>query len=100
MKCYVVFKGRRLGVYNTWAECHDQISRYPGNLHQTYRCRNEAEAALAKYEAMQPPNQQAYVKEGWKQPSEMKIASKWTWKDAIISILVVVVLIQSYVLYH
>jgi len=49
-KFYVVFVGRKAGVYLTWAECHSQVSGYPNNLHNSYGSYHEAEQALADYQ--------------------------------------------------
>nr|WP_256497984.1 RNase H1/viroplasmin domain-containing protein [Sinobaca sp. H24] len=29
-KFYVVWKGRKPGIYNTWPECQKQVKGYPG----------------------------------------------------------------------
>ncbi|XLT02983.1 hypothetical protein HN51_052334 [Arachis hypogaea] len=36
-ECYVVFRGRTPGIYNTWEAAEQQVSGYPRNLHRRYR---------------------------------------------------------------
>ncbi|XLT50802.1 hypothetical protein HN873_043406 [Arachis hypogaea] len=36
-KCYVVFRRRTPGIYNTWEAAEPQVSGYPRNLHRQYR---------------------------------------------------------------
>jgi len=35
-KFYVVWKGHQPGVYDTWAECQQQIQNYPGALYKSF----------------------------------------------------------------
>ncbi|KAK3230008.1 hypothetical protein Dsin_001889 [Dipteronia sinensis] len=39
---YVVFKGRRTGVYNSWPECHEHIDGFPGASYQKFNSTDEA----------------------------------------------------------
>jgi viroplasmin and RNaseH domain-containing protein len=48
-KFYVVFVGRKPGVYLSWEDCHPQVDRFPGNLHKSYRSYHEAEHAFAEF---------------------------------------------------
>lgn len=50
-KCYVVWAGRKPGIYTSWAECQAQISGFADAKYKSYESRSAAE--------------QAY-KEGWK----------------------------------
>ena len=47
-KFYVVWEGRRPGVYTTWAEASEQIHGYAGAIHRAYPTRAAAEAAFAR----------------------------------------------------
>ncbi|KAL6840304.1 hypothetical protein ACP4OV_030114 [Aristida adscensionis] len=49
MGWYVVFRGRKPGVYDSWAGCSDQVSGYPNNSYNGFRSREEAVAAYAAY---------------------------------------------------
>ena len=48
-KAYVVFRGRRPGVYNSWAECHAQVNGFKGCLFQSYNTLDEAQDAWTSY---------------------------------------------------
>lgn len=51
-KYYVVWKGRRTGVFRTWAECEAATKGYRGAQFKAFESRAEAERALrAGYEA-------------------------------------------------
>ncbi len=43
---YVVWKGRRAGVFETWDECAVQVNGYPGAEYKGFDSRADAEAAL------------------------------------------------------
>jgi len=45
-KYYVVWKGRRAGIYRTWDECAAQVSGYPGAQYKAFDSLPAAEAAL------------------------------------------------------
>jgi len=48
-KYYVVFAGRKPGVYDTWEECNKQVNGYSGAVFRSYRTKAEAEKALDTY---------------------------------------------------
>lgn len=51
-KSYVVWVGRRPGVYDTWAACEAQVSGFPGARFMAFERRGEAEQAFGVgYEA-------------------------------------------------
>ena len=39
---YVVFVGRRHGVYDSWAECQKNVLLYKGSVYKSYTFREEA----------------------------------------------------------
>ncbi len=45
-KFYVVWKGRRTGIFKTWDECSAQVSGYPGAEYKSFDSLPAAEAAL------------------------------------------------------
>jgi len=50
-KYYVVWKGRKKGVFATWAECETQVKGFVGAQYRAFESRALAEAALkGKYE--------------------------------------------------
>ncbi len=44
-KYYVVWKGRRPGIFSTWEECSAQVSGYPGARYKAFDTRLQAERA-------------------------------------------------------
>ena len=50
-KYYVVWKGRKTGIFTTWAECEKQVKGFVGAQYKAFSSSLEAEAAfLAKYD--------------------------------------------------
>lgn len=50
-KYYVVWKGRKTGVFTTWAECEKQVKGFIGAQYKAFERETEADAAyLARYE--------------------------------------------------
>ena len=50
-KYYVVWKGRKTGIFTTWAECDKQVKGFVGAQFKAFESEAEADAAyLAKYE--------------------------------------------------
>jgi ribonuclease HI len=65
-KYYVVWKGRKTGVFTTWAECEKQVKGFVGAKFKAFESVKEAEVAfLAEYENY-----------------EGKVASQGKWKLA------------------
>ncbi|NPA35704.1 MAG: ribonuclease H, partial [Chlorobi bacterium] len=46
-KYYVVWKGRKTGIFDSWAECSNAISGYEGARYKGFVNKAEAEYALA-----------------------------------------------------
>ncbi|KAI8531189.1 hypothetical protein RHMOL_Rhmol11G0117800 [Rhododendron molle] len=46
---WVVFVGRRPGIYTSWETAGLQINGYPGNLFKRYTTYDEAEGALLQF---------------------------------------------------
>ncbi len=44
---YVVWKGRKTGIFTSWAECERAITGYPGAEYKAFDSRAEADRALA-----------------------------------------------------
>jgi ribonuclease HI len=65
-KYYVVWKGRKTGVFMSWAECEEQVKGFVGAEYKAFGTLKEAEAAFrSKYEAYKG-----------------KSSSSGKWKDA------------------
>jgi ribonuclease HI len=45
-KVYVVWKGKKPGIYSSWKDCQEQIFGFTGALYKSFPGRAEAEAAL------------------------------------------------------
>ncbi|KAF8335245.1 hypothetical protein F5887DRAFT_921182 [Amanita rubescens] len=43
--CYVVYRGRETGVFNTWYMTHHSVNGWPGNAYKGFHDRLEAEAS-------------------------------------------------------
>ncbi|KAI8559453.1 hypothetical protein RHMOL_Rhmol04G0175000 [Rhododendron molle] len=41
-KFYVVFVGKKPGIYNDWPACSEQVNRFPGPVHKKYASWDEA----------------------------------------------------------
>jgi len=51
-KFYVVWKGRKTGIFTSWAECEKQVKGFVGTEYKAFGTREEAESAFrSKYEA-------------------------------------------------
>jgi ribonuclease HI len=48
VKYYVVWKGRRTGVFDSWAECERQVKRFTGAEYMAFPSRQAAERALER----------------------------------------------------
>lgn len=46
---YVVFEGRKTGVFRDWKTCKDQVNGYPGAVHKKYASKGDADQALKSY---------------------------------------------------
>lgn len=96
MKSYVVFKGHRPGVYDSWAGCNDQISGHPGNLYQSFNDENEAKQAFARYLKHQKQAEAVddAIEEAMRTDDKKENKEGLTMKDYVIVALVALVLVQ------
>lgn len=46
-KYYVVWKGRRTGIFSSWSECEAQVKGYAGAEYKAFQSRREAERAFS-----------------------------------------------------
>ena len=46
-KYYVVWNGRRNGIFGTWADCLHSINGFPGARYKSFKCRERAEAEFS-----------------------------------------------------
>lgn len=47
-KYYVVWKGRKTGIFSTWSECKEQIHEFEGAQYKSFKTIKEAEEAFQK----------------------------------------------------
>jgi ribonuclease HI len=56
MKYYVVWKGRKPGIYTSWEACKKQVHKYSGAKYKSYLYKCEAEKAYGqKVNKKRPP---------------------------------------------
>lgn len=48
-KVYVVFRGKRPGLYNSWRECAPMVLGFKGSIYQAFNSYDEANEALREY---------------------------------------------------
>ena len=48
-KWYVVYIGRRPGVYDEWSECQAQVNRFPCSSYKGFQSKSEAEASYLRF---------------------------------------------------
>jgi viroplasmin and RNaseH domain-containing protein len=53
-KFYVVFKGRKTGIYCSWFDCQEQINKYSHAKHKSYITYEEAEKEYQRFLEMKP----------------------------------------------
>ncbi len=46
-KYYVIKKGRKTGIFNSWAECKSQIDGFSGAVYKSFKTESEAKAYLS-----------------------------------------------------
>lgn len=48
-KFYVVYVGRRCGIFQSWKECESQVKGYPRNVYESFTSREEAERSFNNF---------------------------------------------------
>jgi viroplasmin and RNaseH domain-containing protein len=49
MTWYVVYRGKKPGVYETWASCSEQVNGYKKNSYKSFPCKEETVASYFEY---------------------------------------------------
>ena len=44
---YVVFKGRKTGLFSSWPECHEHVDGFPGASYKKFNSTDEAYKAMS-----------------------------------------------------
>lgn len=71
-KFYVVWNGRKPGIYTTWAECLQQVEKFEGAAYKAFENQEEAKAALSSdakkyiYNKKKQPGRQGILLPGGK----------------------------------
>jgi len=47
---YVVFRGRKPGIYRTWIECEEQVTKYPKAVHKGFESSAQAEQTWTEWQ--------------------------------------------------
>lgn len=55
-KYYVVWQGRKKGIFTTWAECKKQVEGFAGARYKSFTSKEEAEKAFADSWVINPSN--------------------------------------------
>jgi viroplasmin and RNaseH domain-containing protein len=50
VKWYVVYRGRVPGVYTRWSEVNEQVDRFPGKNHKSFKSESLARASFLEFE--------------------------------------------------
>jgi ribonuclease HI len=58
-KFYVVWRGRKTGIFTDWASCKAQVDAFPGARYKSFKTRLEAESALGQPSVTQSGRRQA-----------------------------------------
>lgn len=68
-KYYVVWKGRKTGIFTSWDECKNSVDRYVGALYKSYLSRSEAETAFVSGYTTQSrsPSDPSQIRSRWVQ---------------------------------
>jgi viroplasmin and RNaseH domain-containing protein len=49
MTWYVVYRGRKPGVYANWVTCHEQVTGFPNCCYKSFVCKEEATTAFLEF---------------------------------------------------
>jgi viroplasmin and RNaseH domain-containing protein len=90
MACYVVFRGRKPGVYDSWGVYSEYVIGFSGAAFQSYSTRMQAEEAYVVFIEHQNELQKS---EQVTQKVE-DIAKKWCWKDWVILVQFIVITVS------
>ncbi|WP_026473938.1 ribonuclease H1 domain-containing protein [Alkaliflexus imshenetskii] len=60
-KYYVVWKGRKPGIYNNWNDCKEQITGFEEARYKSFKTLAEAEMAFKSGKMLQPRSKSAYA---------------------------------------
>jgi len=110
MPWYVVFRGRRPGVYSDWVNCQAQVSGYSHSSYQKYGTMDEAMHAFQTFVLAQHGFQQnsqdesssSYKNEGFKLMNADKAEQKKnnvTWRDVLLLLQIIALVVVAIVIW-
>jgi len=110
MAWYVVFRGRRPGVYSDWANCQAQVTGYSHSSYQKYATMEEAVHAfqtflLAQHGFQQQSNDESsssHKNEGFKLMNADEAEHKKnnvTWGDVLLVLQIIVLVVVAIVIW-
>ena len=85
---YVVFKGRKTGVFSSWPECHEYVDGFPGASYKKFNSTDEAYKAIS--------SRSVQSSEPWTQ-SSVNVAEKSESPGVIIFLFVFVFILGVFV---
>ena len=93
-----MFRGRRLGVYNSWRICQDQVSGYRHNCYRGYATFEKAQQEYNQYLAQQAMADRALPVQGVALVAmalaEEPQQARRTWLKGVISVDLIVVILK------
>jgi viroplasmin and RNaseH domain-containing protein len=92
MRYYVVFVGRKPGVYDYWPDCQTQVHGFPGNSYQGYRSRAEAEHHWNLWMHGLEPHMQI-------QAVAPVARNNGSFKMFIVGVAIITIIVQAYLLW-
>lgn len=101
MAWYVVFRGRRPGVYRDWASCHDQATGFSNCAYKSYRSEDEAVNAYRAYLLLPSANKSTPSAVSTEQHQvNAPPPNDGQWKDVLIAIqfILIVYLVYNFLL--
>jgi viroplasmin and RNaseH domain-containing protein len=76
MVWYVVFRGRKPGVYALWGVCSEYVVGFNGTSYQSYSIRMQAEKSYAAF--LEYQNKDRKAEHVTRNPEH--VTNKWCWK--------------------
>jgi viroplasmin and RNaseH domain-containing protein len=89
---YVVFRGQKPGVYDSWGVCSEYILGFSSVIYQSYSIRMQAEEAYAAF--LEHQNKDRKTEDVTRKPEH--ITNMWCSKDWVILVQFIVIVVLWY----
>ena len=89
--CYVVFNGRKQGVFYNWPDYHDQVHRFPGASYKKYNSYQDAIAAFNSRRNSNPPLPDDDDDISIQKPTPAPPAASYSFKTLVVVVLFIYV---------